>query len=60
MGSWDGSVFQSVLVQYHAQALLTEVVVDVCCLQGKVPGGVQGVPLVLRRLIRRLTDGQQI
>jgi len=44
----------------HAQALLAEVVVDVGGLHRQVAGRVEGVAFVLRRLIGRLADGQQV
>ena len=42
---------------YHAQTLLAEVVVDVGGLHGQVTRGVEGVALILRRLIGGLAHG---
>lgn len=45
-------------VPHHAQTLLAEVVVDVGGLHRQVAGRVEGVALVLRRLVGGLTHSQ--
>lgn len=57
--SLDAPFFHRVC-SYHAQTLLAEVVVDVRGLHGQVPRRVEGVPLILRRLVGSLAHSEQI